>query len=148
MLFSSNRIECEHGILVPGSTRPTFQQALDEFWWYDQNRNYLTADENFIETYYSNPTCGCTIQIDWPLPMLAFKRYNAIPAHGWGAVSWTGSQVESYSIMYRVEKDINRKYIYEERAKKGGEFLLWSMQYFKEYYNLGVEGAYYWRGLV
>lgn len=126
-----------HTILVPGTTSPTIQKALDEFWWYSQNRNYLTADESFIEEIFSDIHCNCAIDINWPLPMLAFIGYTAHhPYHGWQTIKWTGLQVETYAKMYRYETDANKKLVYEERAKKGAEFLLWAQSYF------ALTGAY------
>ncbi len=120
-----------HNILVPGTYRPTLQQALDEFWWYAQNKNYLIADENFIETYFTDLDCGCNVVVDWPNSMLAFKGYTAYhPNHGWQAIKWTGLQIGSYAIVYRFENNSSRKLLYEERAKKGAEFLLWAQDYF------------------
>ncbi|NWF89819.1 MAG: hypothetical protein HXY50_10210 [Ignavibacteriaceae bacterium] len=127
VVFISTHISAQniHSILVPGTSRPTLQQALDEFWWYSQNRNYLTAGENFIETNFSDTDCGCSIDINWPLPMLAFIGYTAYhPHHGWQTIKWTGLQIETYAKMYRFETDVNRKLVYYDRAKKGAEFLL------------------------
>lgn len=51
LLFSLNIFPQNiHTILIPGTTRPTLQEALDEFWWYAQNKNYLTGTETQISS--------------------------------------------------------------------------------------------------
>lgn len=124
LLFSKVEAQTIISPSLTGVTRPTLQNALDEFNYYHSNYNYLSDTETEIESMFG-------ISVDWSESLLCWEMNDpeTILSFNHMFVSFTANAVASYAKVARIETNSSRVSAYETKAEQGAEFLLWLEDY-------------------